>query len=569
MPASFRSRFVLPAGLAFGLLAAAPLSSLAQTNPPAPPAAPAPAAPAAAPAPAPVPAAAPVALLPVSPEGAREIAKQIDDFIALMIASKQTKATFEWKGGSPSVTPAGDRYDIAAPAMLIRWPGDASMELSATKIQAIPQPDGTLAVTGALPTRVVLLDKGKEEGTVTLDQAAFSGLWSSAYQTLLTGDLSAGPGHLSFVNDGTKGEFASLTLKQALLRDHDDLFSGTGNWSLTGLNLKDKDGKPLFSLGKLGSEASLTRIDLARLAKLRDTLRTLPPDQVTPDKLLPLVRGLLAGVTATVSGESLRFTPPGEPSDAGVKAFSVTTNVDSLDADAANARMTLDVSDVFGPFPADVAPVVPTKTSLALKIEHLPTDILTQLANVPGGVDSPAVPGVLLAAVQKTGVVTTLESLTLDTPAAGTTAKGSLVFSPTAAQGATGSMVVTMRGLDAVIKMLKPSGKPAKGKKDDTDGIVAVLTMLQVMGQPGKDEQGRDLRTFNLDLAADGSTKLNGADLSGLMNLGQGAPAKDEAKKPAKDEAKKPAKPAKPAKKAVEEDDDEDEAPPPVTKKSK
>lgn len=567
MPASFRSRAALSAGLAFGLLAAAPLSSLAQTSAPAtPPTAPAPTA--APSAPAAAPATAPVALLPVGPDGAREVARQIDDFISQVVVSKQTKATFEWKGGSPVVTPAGDRYDIATPPLVVRWAGDAGVEIGTAKFQATPQADGTLVITGTPPTRVVLLDKGKEDGSITIDQAAFSGVWSSTYHALLTTDLTAGPAHLAFIKDNTKAELVALVFKQGLTRDHDDLFSGSGTWSLTGLTVKDKDAKPLFSLNRVGADSTVTRIDLARLAKLRDSLQSLPPEQVTPDKILPLVRGLIAGVNGTLSAETLRFTPPGEASDAGLKSVSFTVGLDGLDGEAGNAKIAFELNDVFGPFPAEAAPVVPTKAALSLRVDHLPSDLLTQLTSVPGGLQSPAVPAILLAAVQKAGVITTLDSLVYDTAQTGTSAKGALTFAPGAAQGATGSMIVTVRGIDALIQSLKPKAgaKPDKNKKNDTDGLLAGLTMLQMMGQPGKDDQGRELRTFNLDLAADGAVKLNGVDLSALMgSMPSAGPA--AGKPPTKDDGKaKAAKPSKSTRPADSEDDDEDDTPPAKSK---
>jgi hypothetical protein len=514
MPVRRRSSLALSAGLAAALTAAAP--ALAQTAPAAQP--PAPAA-----APAPAPAAAPVSmavpLLPAGPEGAKEIARQIDELVALSLAPKASGATHDWKGGAPVVTPKDDRYDIATPPLTIRWPDGASAEVGPATYQAVPQADGTLDLTGTPPQTFTMRSKDKDKERVdtegTIGEIRFSGLWSPAYQALLKADFAANKIELRMPVDGEKATVAGFTLKQALARDSGDLHSGDGAWTVSGVSVLGKDGKEEFTLAKAAVEGAMTRVDLAKLMQFRRMTATTKPDALTPEKLLAEVRGLLAGFKSRFAVEGVRVQPSGEPKPFALKAAELRLGVDSLDSDKAGAFLALDVREPSGDFPPDVAPFVPSTTVVSLTARNVPSDLASQIMAAPGGIESPQASEVLLTALQKTGADVAIDGTSVETPVAAATAKGALKAQAGTAFGGVGKVTLTVRGMDTLMAALKP--KPGKKADDDTQGMLAMLTMAQAMGQPGKDEQGRDLRTFDLELDDKGAAKLNGADLSALM----------------------------------------------------
>ena len=118
-----------------------------------------------------------------------------------------------------------------------------------------------------------------------------------------------------------------------------------------------------------------------------------------------------------------------------------------------------------------------------------------------------------------------IDSLQIDTPATAATLKGEARFHPQAAFGVVAGFDMVMRGLDAAMKQMQPA--PGGKVDEETQSTLAMLSMVQVMGAPGKDASGRDIRTYKLELGADGRINLNGADMSAL--LGGGKPASDDA----------------------------------------
>ena len=69
---------------------------------------------------------------------------------------------------------------------------------------------------------------------------------------------------------------------------------------------------------------------------------------------------------------------------------------------------------------------------------------------------------------------------------------------------------------DVAMKALQPApgGQPLG---EDVKTVLSMLTMLQVMGQPGKDEAGRDARTYKIQVSETGAVDLNGADVTMLI----------------------------------------------------
>ena len=92
---------------------------------------------------------------------------------------------------------------------------------------------------------------------------------------------------------------------------------------------------------------------------------------------------------------------------------------------------------------------------------------------------------------------------------------GGAKFDADAMFGAAGSFNVVMRGIDSAIKALQP----AKGKKpsDDVKQTLAVLNMFQLLGQQGKDADGKEVRNYAIEIKTDGKVLLNGSDMSTLM----------------------------------------------------
>jgi hypothetical protein len=131
----------------------------------------------------------------------------------------------------------------------------------------------------------------------------------------------------------------------------------------------------------------------------------------------------------------------------------------------------------------------------------------------------------LLVSLYQPGVQLNIKSLHIDTPMAAVKLNGDARLDGTAKQGAVVSIDMALRGVDALVKETQPA--PGAKPDEEAQNLAAILTMLQVMGAPGKDESGRDVRDYKLRMGTDGKILLNGTDLSAMLPSNQpqgGAP---------------------------------------------
>ena len=86
--------------------------------------------------------------------------------------------------------------------------------------------------------------------------------------------------------------------------------------------------------------------------------------------------------------------------------------------------------------------------------------------------------------------------------------------------GATAKTRLEIFGIDKLIGYAQQAAAdpalPAE-QKANAQSLLQTLTMLQMVGQQSKNANGQDIRTYDLELTADGKTLLNGADLMTVM----------------------------------------------------
>lgn len=90
---------------------------------------------------------------------------------------------------------------------------------------------------------------------------------------------------------------------------------------------------------------------------------------------------------------------------------------------------------------------------------------------------------------------------------------------------------VDIRGIETLLAAINKSlSNPSldEAKKSKLNGLVGMLTMLQMMGQQGTDAQGQPIRTYNFELTKDGQSMLNGSNLENIMGMGGAAPVQQE-----------------------------------------
>ena len=456
----------------------------------------------------------------ISSEAASALTDSLDIGLRQWLPSEGAKAGWHW-AGRPLVTPAGDHYEVDLPALTISSDDGSGLEAGVIKLTLAPETGGSWRVGVTVPARILMVTAdGKSDGEITIGSQHFTGRWLPALGTFVQIDGGFGGLRASSKKDSTHLEVASLALRTDLAEQPPGHWSGPGSLTLGGLAMTDEHGLEVARIGSMALDSTIAELDLAKLVKIGATA-----DAGHHPELL---RGLLAGFTAKLTVGDTTMTASNDGSSFTVKEVAAHGGVDGLDGEFSSialgyrhAGLTLAPS----PGPREFTP---EKAELDLAVSSLPNGGLWSaveklLKPAPGQTDDQI--GALfsqavLTALTQAGSRLEVKALSIDTPAAAATLKGSATFDGKAAFGMVAGVDMVLRGLDAAIKQMQPA--PGAKPDEEVQKTLATLSLAQALGAPGKDAAGRDLRSYKLELGADGKIQLNGADMSAVLQGVQG-----------------------------------------------
>jgi len=516
-----RSRLAV-ASLAASLLVVPAVAQQAPVASPAPVAAPAPA-PAVSPS---------AAFLPVGPDGARALEKAIDGAIGGLLKSLPDKGSFEWRDGSPKIEPVVDHYEVALPPLLIRLSDGLAARLEGAAYKAVPREDGSLEVSGVPSGTVTLFQNETVDGVLTFGKRELRVVWFPATASVPTSDLKLG--EIRFISSTSKSSVSieSLTAGRTLTAGADGRLSGPGSALATGVVATDDAGVERLRVASIGMEAAVDKLDPNRGWSLVSAL-----------DLTKYAVGLKTALT--ISG--VRFVDD-DKKDLTIGTLRLGFDGADLDKPLVSARAELGLRDVKGTLIETVKTAVPSETALSIGAEKLPMLMLGELLGDPtaGG---PEGERAVLIALRTAGTTVKLTGGRVETPLAAGTLEGAGTFKPGTPLGIVGESTAVLRGIDDVIASVRP--KPGEKADKEARDLMGVLSMIKMFGQAGKDDQGRETRTYKFEATPEGRILLNGSDVSAIAGMA------DEPK------------PAGKINKGAAVPDDEDEEEPPLPPKSK
>jgi hypothetical protein len=493
---------------------------------------------------------------PVTEDGAKALAAALKDGLARWFPKTEDSVDLRWKG-EPVAIPAGDHYEVTLPPVSAVEEDGTSIEVGSVRLTVKPQDGGTHAITATLPDAIPVLDSGKPSATIRIGRQRFSGVWSGAYETLLSVD--ADYGDLSVTSDkkpgkdGKKDESALTVGSVTMTGDlkPDDTATGTSTWSgpgalsISNVRFLDEHKKEVMSLAGLTAEGSYTRVDLSRAAAMQRLTQThaLAGTEPTAAEVVPLMQGLMAGASFRMHLSALKGENPEDGTRLELAQFSTRSSVEDLDKPLAGATLGFEASGLSLTPPVAPKAFMPDKLDVQISAAKLPTATLwksfSDLATLAesqaqdeeeeDGEDTPdpqaeAIMNRLVGAMAEVGSEMRIDTLVVNTPATSGTVTGSMRMAANSAYGAVGGATVLLRGLDAAAKALQP--KPGQKADKEMQSTLGIIAMLQAMGQASKDEAGNDVRSYKIDLTETGQMLLNGADMAPLLG---GAGAEPEA----------------------------------------
>ncbi|WP_431861620.1 hypothetical protein [Azospirillum sp.] len=485
----------------------------------------------------------------ISADGAAAIRAAIAKGLKQTFPESEDEGVEVFFDGEPTVTPAGDHYEVALPPLTISGE-DASLDVGVIKLNVVPKADATYAVEVTLPSRMELTDDEDKTSALTIGKQRFTGVWNTAVENFVQADVAYGD--IALVPPKKEGalRIGSLTATQDMRPDGGpNIWSGPVAGAISDVTLSDKKAT-LLKIGSVTMEANYGRLDLAKVGQLKALATKYAAAGTEPPsaQFLPLLGGILGDATMR-----LRVSNVAAGDAEGRVAFDLAAlQFGITDMDRAASTFSfgfqgdgLKIEPLPGP-----QQFMPQRFDFQVSLAKLPNAAIGQAVTAMAALEEQqrakpskpsakkkgadenkneardalmAVTGTMLTeAATNAGTELRLDKLTLDTPAATGSVTGALRMLSKAAMGAVGGAEVILRGLDSAAEALKP--KPGAQPDPGTQETLGMIAMLQAMGQQGKDEAGKDIRTYKFELTEGGQMLLNGADMSAMMGLGATAP---------------------------------------------
>ena len=499
----------------------------------------------------------------VTAESAAVLAETIDAALRQWFPPTGATAGYRWEG-QVQATAAGDHYDVAFPALSITSKDGSRLGLGSVRLALAPDADGAWEVGATLPGQITLLAAdGSSDGDVTIGAQHFSGRWVPALGTFVKIDGSYDNLQAASPKDSSRLTIGGIALRTDLTEAPAGRWTGPSTLTINKLDMVDRNGAPIVHLGGAAFELTLSGMDLKQIVAVSgqlaaateakagkgdeakagkgdeakagkgDEADTGKDDEENVGETLrrvALFQDLLNGILAKVRVNDLAVTSPHDGSAVALGQLAIEGGIERT-----QGRSTVTIGydhDGLRIKPALLPPdLLPEKAGLSIAVSELPSgdvlSLLQRLEEARASGDEKATGDLtrqFAASFYQPGVRLGIKTLHIDTPAAALTLEGEARLDNTTARGGVAGFDMVIRGLDPLLKRMKPA--PGAKIDEDTQNLLAGLAMLQAMGAPGKDEGGRDIRTYKLQMDADGKVLLNGADLTAMLQLPQGPDAK-------------------------------------------
>ncbi|MEI6984838.1 MAG: hypothetical protein WCK65_01815 [Rhodospirillaceae bacterium] len=480
----------------------------------------------------------------VSAEAATALIGSLDAGLRQWFPPTGSTTNYRWDG-LPKVTVNGASYDVDLPSLQINGEDGDRVEVGVIKLALTPDTDGSWSVGIVLPSPIALLNAdGKQDGELAIGTQNFRGRWLPSLGTFIKAEASYGDLKAISRKDPTRLEIGSIALRSDLDEQPAGRWTGPSTVTIDRLTAIDEHGVMVARLGSIALDATVTGMDIAHAITLGGQNDTPTPPgkdatgkgksshikatQAAVQRRLDILHNLLAGASTKLRIGELTMTAPGDGGAISVAQVTAHGGIKGLDQGKSELTIGYEHSGlkiVPSPGPQEF---LPEKVELNLAAIDLPNANLwaaftklfgpsptDQTDDQAGQIFSQQVQTALSQAGSRLRVL----ALRLDTPAATANLKGEAQFDEKAALGVVASFDMALRGLETAAARLQ-AAPTAKGS-DETKNTLGMISMIQAFGTPGKDETGRDIRTYKLELDGLGRILLNGADMSALLQSGQ------------------------------------------------
>jgi len=457
-------------------------------------------------------------ITPVSETGAAALADALSSGIQKWFPETTTSPSYSWEG-TISVTPAGDAYEVQLPTLMVVPEQAGAWVIDGISLSIVPHKDDAYAVSATLPSEIPFV---QPDGSVTrsaeIGSQTFSGVWRTQADALTDINATFSDIILGGANLPISTRLGTIDVFTQLSPESNGRWSGPSTLRLENLLMAGPNEQEIFRLDHAAFEGEISGLDLQQQASLAGGA-----GGSSLQARLSALRGLLDGASGILSLSRLSAHSPLEDSRFGLDGLSAEIVIQGLVSNASTVSVGYSHSGLTLDPPATGEDFLPHHVAFRLTALDLPNAALTgALDRFLARRGANAGPAATISFVQEimrslTAAAATFrfEEFTIDTPATSTHAEGYTRFNAQALLGAVAEFDISIRGLDQALAALQP--KPGESLASDAQNTLALLGLLQVMGLPGQDKQGRPTREYNIEVRPNGSATLNSADLGSLL----------------------------------------------------
>lgn len=468
-----------------------------------------------------------------TPEQAAEMAQIIELRLSEWFTPEDDEddedAVVEWYG-PVKVEAEGERYVVHLPPSSVTAESGTRIEIGTIRLDVEPMADGAYKVAGLLPATIPILgDDDNHMADLTIGAQRFEGVWSAETENFLSVDADFQSLAIMTQNNLARADLDSLIVRQKLEQSSPGRFSGPSSLSLGKLMLKGPGGALMLEIDRLDLASAVESMDLAQQRRLNQELSTFEAMDIDSaesaaeiKRQLRLFYDLLGGMSIDLKANGITAHDPDSGTDVAIADLSTSLSVSGLrDGKSRIGLGYRHTGFALTPDPS-IGELMPREIDAFLQVTGLPNDglwrsLIDYVNAVPkSGKDMAGKQAgeKVFDLLAKAGSRFEVSKFRFLSPNVESSLEGHAVLDPKTPFSSTGEARAVIRGFEDAIKTLSAEKPTAEVQQ-----ALAMASMVQMLGQIGKDEAGRDVRIYDLRFSSDGKVTLNGADMSALMGL--------------------------------------------------
>lgn len=511
--------------------------------------------------------AAPAHAAPATEEGAAKIKQQVEQALAFPIQLAINAGPGLKLGGSVTVTPKGEYYEVQLPGASVDAGIGFEFKLGTIIANVKPNDDGSLLTKISVPTTITAAYQGGEPvAEMNIGRQEFTGTWwpdLAAFTQLKSeyGDITL----KSIDGDEFTGKAGSLTTYINLTKNDDGTWSGPYGYGGKDVNLRFAQNFTMnATIESFAADSSYEKMNLAARKAIQDKLgeaieKTPQDGEPTPDQANAMFQSMLtnlsgylegmgnkvkmSGVTFSVKTDPATVTA-GEPIDSldiAIKSVTSTFDVTGMTKEKGDTKLQINVAGLnIESDNAEIKNLLPNDVNFEIHLNDLPmkklgeslsnsaSSVMGMLGGLTGAPDPSkqieiqqqammhlvSLASILPQQLSAAGSKLSIRNTYTKSPDLDSALSGEIKANPTSPIIAEGSITLSLKGIDELILKLqslaqKPDASPELARYAST------LAMLQVYGQPAAAQDGKSIRMLKLDFSKEGQILLNGQPIMG------------------------------------------------------